>query len=734
MAILPRAFPWLFTAALAAQDAATLLPSQVALRWNAEPMAQRRAMELPELLVDEPGDGSVWARGRGYKAQIAPTGLQFLAARGAAEALAVDFATVAVRIGERPLPQAAPTLTYRSGSCQLDHGSFVENFALRPEGVEQSWVFASLPQRGELTIDVAWASTLPCLPDRDGHCFRAEDGSAVRYGQATAIDAAGKRLAVRTQRVEDRLRIVVPQGFVAAAQLPLVVDPLVGPAVAVAASSSVQIDQPDLAFDESTDRWLLVWNQQFSGSDWDVHARRLDRNLSANGAAFGLELTSAIWRRPRVANLRAAAQFLVVAQNGTSSGTIVGRRVPATGAALAPQVLDADVNCSRPDVGGDPYGGSVGQARYNVVWSRSSVVQSVTVSPSGVLGAQRALTAPGFCGQAAISKGNREQRWLVAFVSISSGFEHVRVARINWNGDVIQDGGNDSTFVANLTGTSPNIVVAVSSPNVDGRFLVAWHDNGDIWVRATEYAPVWLSPVHNLQVLEGSGASSAVVTRQPSVDTDGLRFAVAYAENVGAVGSGNDDVFVSTLSLTNTGLRVDEARVGVAVVSGFSDDTPRVSSPFASREARWTTLEDHGIAYAYSSLGASLTEGIEVRGYDGYASTGGFTTFASACGSPVTLTASGVPALGRTVTFDVAPGSATAGFVFGMPDVIQLAPICSCILGVDGAILLGTTLPVSIPANVSLVGEIVSCQGFSSVSGPCYGSVSLSDTIDMRIR
>lgn len=326
------------------------------------------------------------------------------------------------------------------------------------------------------------------------------------------------------------------------------------------------------------------------------------------------------------------------------------------------------------------------------------------------------------------------QRWLVAFVSISSGFDHVRVARINWNGDVIQDGGNDSTFVANLTGTSPNIVVAVSSPNVDGKFLVAWHDNGDIWVRATEYAPLWLSPVYNLQVLEGPGASSAVVTRQPSVDTDGLRFAVAYAENVGAVGSGNDDVFVSTLSLTTTGLRVDEARVGVATVSGYSDDTPRVSSPFASREARWTTLEDYGIAYAYSSLGTSLNEGIEVRGYDGYAGTGGFTTFASACGSPVTLTASGVPALGRTVTFDVAPAAATTGFVFGAPDVISLAPICSCILGVDGTILIGTSLPIPIPADTSFVGQVVSCQGSSSVSGPCYGSVSLSDTIDMRIQ
>jgi hypothetical protein len=735
MAIPLRAFPWLFTAALAAQDAATLLPSPASLRSNAEPAAYRRAMELPELLVDEPGDGSVWARGRGYKAQIATTGLHFLAARGAEEALAVDFATAAVHIGSEPLPQASPTLTYRSGSCQLDHGSFVENFALRPEGVEQSWVFASLPQRDELTIDVAWSSPLPCLPDSDGHCFRAEDGSGVRYGRATAIDAGGKRLSLRTQCVEDRLRIVVPKSFVATAQLPLVIDPLVGFVVPIALSSTVEMDGPDLAFNESTNGWLLVWNQQFSGTDWDVYARYLNRNLSAIGFSFGIDVTSAIWRGPRVANMGFASQFLVVAQSDPV-GDIVGRRVPATGLPLATQVIAAasTVGYSSPDVGGDSFPSTI--ARYNIVWDSipGGPIYSVTMASDGTLGTLRTITAtaplPPACFNPSISKSNREGRWLVGFQAIGFGSNQVMVARINWNGAIIPDGANDSTRVATVDSLS-FFDVAVSSPNQNNQFLVVWDYNDDIWMRATGLTPAWLTPARNLQVLEGSSTGTSLNNYQPSVETDGLRFAVAYSEGLPSLI--NDDVRVSTVSLTATDLRVDEARIGAGSVPDYSHFSPRVASPFPSRRATWTTVEDYGITYAFSST-ISQSHGIEVRRYDGYASAGGFTTFLNACGSPLTLTATGVPALGRTVSFDLAPVFPLAGFVFGTPDLIPLTPICPCTLGVDGTIVAGTTLPVTIPSNVSFVGQVVSCQGFSFASGPCFGSLSLTDTIDMRIQ
>lgn len=729
MAILPRAFPWLLTAALAAQDAATLLPSNAALRPHADPTAYRRAMELPDLLVDEPGDGSVWARGRGYKAQIATTGLHFLAARGAQEALAVDFATAAVRIGNEALPQSSPTLTYRSGNCQLDHGAFVENFALRPEGVEQSWVFASLPLRDELTIDVAWSSPLPCRPDGDGHFFRAEDGSGIHYGSATAIDAGGKRLSLRTQCVADRLRIVVPQSFVAMAQLPLRIDPLVGSAVPIATNSTVDIGEPDLAFDESTNGWLLVWNQEFSGTDWDVYARRLNRNLTLHGAAFGIDLSSANWRRPRVANMSFVAQYLIVAQAGTPTGTIVGRRVTATGTAWPTQIIDGSSGCEHPDVGGDPFAGST--ARYNVVWSRSGAIQSVTMASDGVFGTVRTLAAPGVCSRPSISKGNREAQWLVGFVSLGFGSAAVRVARIHWNGAVIADGANDSTLVAPLVGTAA-ASVAVSSPNQNDQYLVAWNDNDDIWVRATGIAPAWLTPPRNLQALEGGGTATFEVDRRPSVDTDGLRFAVAYAEGPP---TGQPNVLVSTVALTATDLRVDEARVVVVGVPEFLESQPRVASPFASRRSNWTTIEEYGIAYALKALILpSVVSFLQVHRYDGYASSGGFTTFPSACGSPLSVTATGVPALGRTVSFGLAPVFPLAGFLFGTPDGIPLAPICSCSLGVNGQIVAGTSLVVTIPNNVSFVGQTVSCQGFSFASGPCFGTVSLSDTIDMRMR
>lgn len=68
------------------------------------------------------------------------------------------------------------------------------------------------------------------LPDGSGgFILPFENGTArLRYGAATAIDAAGRRRGVAVAIVEGRITLTVDGGWLATAAYPVIVDPLIG--------------------------------------------------------------------------------------------------------------------------------------------------------------------------------------------------------------------------------------------------------------------------------------------------------------------------------------------------------------------------------------------------------------------------------------------------------------------------------------------------------------------------
>src|SRR5204862_6794740 len=125
--------------------------------------------------------------------------------------LAFDTGAAAVRDGDR--------VTY-------ERGLFTEAYDLTPSSIEQSFTFASVPARGEIVVRIATETELDGRETAGGLELANELGS-VRYGRATAVDAAGSSVSLSTALTPNGIEIRVPEEFVASARFPLTIDPVI---------------------------------------------------------------------------------------------------------------------------------------------------------------------------------------------------------------------------------------------------------------------------------------------------------------------------------------------------------------------------------------------------------------------------------------------------------------------------------------------------------------------------
>src|SRR5262249_40678038 len=140
-----------------------------------------------------------------------------------------------------------PALPVRNGDVvSYQRKGLVEAYEVRTEGLEQTFTFASLPARGEIALTMAVGTELEVTRQDGGFAFANGLGS-FRYGAATAVDAHGSRLSLRTEYANGALTITVPQSFVAEAALPLVIDPMIGTVTTLTAAVRV-LTSADIAY------------------------------------------------------------------------------------------------------------------------------------------------------------------------------------------------------------------------------------------------------------------------------------------------------------------------------------------------------------------------------------------------------------------------------------------------------------------------------------------------------
>jgi hypothetical protein len=94
---------------------------------------------------------------------------------------------------------------------QTHRGSLIEKVATALDAVEQSFVFPTLPNRGDVHVDVAMRGELAASAQAtpDGVRFANEHGT-LEYRKAMAVDAAGNTLPLAIEWDGDSAHITIP--------------------------------------------------------------------------------------------------------------------------------------------------------------------------------------------------------------------------------------------------------------------------------------------------------------------------------------------------------------------------------------------------------------------------------------------------------------------------------------------------------------------------------------------
>jgi hypothetical protein len=500
--------------------------------------ADVRATRVRPLAFDRPGDGSIWVRGRTYKAQVRDDGAAFVPALGprAPRNHPLELALESASVGGVDLALRAAPPRRLDDAVEVERGAVVERWDFRLDSAEHSFRFDALPRRGAIELRIAWDSTLEAREDADGFVFSSALGG-VRYGRATAIDAAGRTLALTSSLDDGAIVVHVPAEFVAAATLPLVVDPVVT-AFAVAVGPGLDDQRAESAYDETAARWLVVHEDAFSAADFDVYSEILDANGVLVSEAF-VDMTNEAWILPRVANVNASGSFLVVATAGPVASPanrhVRGRITAAATLAYGP-VLDvsgpeSDSNLFA-SVGGDPY--LPGPAYFCVAWQRDVlgvrqiVYRNVASDGSFLQALPVPLDVDPAAQDAAVSKGNGTTRWNITWGRCPAGPGDcdIYAAQVQWDGWLVTP-----PFPLTATASAESAAEPSSPSQTTGSWMVVWqvdrgghHDvEGALCLGGTVLARANLTALEAADVLEDQ--------IQPSVDADGDRFVVTYQES-----------------------------------------------------------------------------------------------------------------------------------------------------------------------------------------------------------
>ena len=712
-----------------------LTPAELARRSDrmtprvANALAQGVQRSPPEffasVLFDQPGDGRIWARGATYKASFGTEGFVYVPDFGsdAPQNYPVHFVLRAVRIAGRDVALATAVMPERTGErVAFNRGAVREIYDLTTKQVEQSFAVDVGP--GDLEVDVEVRSELREDGERAGLQFGNALG-LVHYGTAFVVDGASKR-EIASSFAGSTITLRVPQ----AQRGPggVLIDPIIHTS-AFTHVTNRDCHNPDIAYDATFDRYMVVWENFFSATDTDIFSEfRNGDGTAVAGSLASIDFTTLTHAHPRVANLNAYDLFLVVMQRlQGSQWQIWGRRRAANSVPhpIVFPISDPVTSAGHsvfPDVGGDP-SATAPSTQWLVVWERqltatdfdihARIVRADTGLLSTLLIENSANTIHSL-PHVSQSNGNgftNTPRWLVVYqFRFSASDEDIYGAAIDASGTITQPNR------AIDTSTVTDLVPSVSSPMTERAgnvplYMVTYERQSpaDGIARVLN---INLSNQINPTLLSQFGLGPFWVR----AESDGCRFAVLAGNPIGP----------ATLALANNTLVRHDPPTPLPFVPLYAR--------IASKRSGGGVPTDYGIAYVYD---APQTNPIMIAAYHGHLPSSNVTRRSMACGG-LGIDTSGRPVLGEELRFTLSNlGTDSGGFLFGLPT--PAFPVCfGCALGVNlgGPLaLLGgiNQLPLQIPCLFNLVGGTLAVQGFAFGSGTCFGAYRYSDTIDFTI-
>ncbi len=730
----------------AAQVAPGVLAGAAAAKVAAPPNLPAGATDLPaEVLFDDQAE-TLRAVGNTYKAEFDRSGAAYVPYfDGADRNHPLHFTVQRAVVGGQELPIAGARRVRPGNRVSFAHGGLRATYDLLPRGMEQMFWFDALPARGELCVEVALGTDLGAEAHDGGLRFTNQLGT-VNYGRAVAIDANGDRLPLELTLEHGTLRFLVPAAFVANAQLPLCIDPVVSSEqLAYQGASPHPAEASDIAYEPSYGEYQVVFQRYWSGTDYDVFVRRFSAQMNPLTLHIIDSSTTESWQVPKIAANNVSDRFLVVAQ--TSNGAvspfwIAGRTVDAvSGTVGAPFTIEraglpghAAGDKINPDVGGDP--DYFAPSYFTVVWERvysptdHDVHMKQVFDNGGIRSATPTLidNSGAFDSQPSISKSNGSrplatQCWGVVWQrQVTASDEDIFGSLVRWDGTITVP-----TFMVDAP-SAWQLHPAISSPTdeVNGErfYLCAFDDqlpgNSTITARMLDQ-----NGAHRGRYDIGNQVTPGWPHVEPSVDSDGARFVVGWHEVYS--GTGQDfDVRVATCAFTPAvGLLIQDM------------DAPAYTTnleslcELASTHVDGATGGRYGVTWTRSS---ATSRDIYARTYDGVQAGATTSWRTTACGTEAAFTVLGAPYLGSWVYAGQSVATGLRGYVFGAPTSQPIGACPGCLLGVQGDTVIVDPVTIYIPNNPYLVGLTFALQAFQFGNGPCLGAVSLSDTLDITVR
>lgn len=339
-------------------------------------------------------DGTHWARGRGYKASAGEAGFAFIPFLGsdAPTNYPVRMRLTEVTRGGESLGMDGVLEVARKGDrVVLDRGAVRVRYDLMPEGVEQSFEIDAMLGEGNLVLNLGVTTELEVSEQGRGFRFSNERGGC-DYGGAVVFDAAGARVDVDASWAKGGIALTVPAAFLDEAEWPIVVDPLLTPFTIQA--STADLTHPDAAHDILSNRFSVVFEERFSGTDVDVFTYYIGATGDILAGGY-VDQTTASWTGPRVSVTRGPgdpSKTFVVAQGDSlavpGSTDIVSRVRQSDGSFLPSVVMQSATSsygCAAPDVGvdGDPSAGTGFLVAYNRVYPTHRDIYVFHPTPTG---------------------------------------------------------------------------------------------------------------------------------------------------------------------------------------------------------------------------------------------------------------------------------------------------------------------------------------------------------------